>query len=72
VRQDGPISASLAPAGGCYSLLDQEAAEPRVNQTAFDFCGGFTEIGVGQALVLCPTMELTDFEYSDWHMYITQ
>jgi hypothetical protein len=57
---------------GPNTLLEQEAAQPRVDQATFDFESGFAELSVGETLALCPTVELVILEYPDRHFCITQ
>ena len=58
VGHDRPISATLAATNRPNPLLDEEAAEPRLNQSVLDLGSCFTELLIGQAYVAGPTMKL--------------
>ena len=72
VRHDGPVSAPFSSTLAPNTFLDEEAAQPGVDQAILNFESGFPELGVGQTLALCPTVEVIGFEHPDRHQCITQ
>ena len=62
VRHDGPVSAPFSSTLGPDTFLDEEAAQPAVDEAILDFESGFPELGVGQTRARCPTVEVIGFE----------